>query len=149
MPTSGEQPDPAGLPAPVARSEPHAQATFAEAHDSALHVRAHEGDEQYAHRVAYAALKHTYEKVGDHWEPKEQAGPSDPQAERTGPGQQRETYGGVDGNASKKHLLELARKLDVKGRSTMDKAQLARAIDSANHKANQQAREKDQKARAR
>ncbi len=144
MPRSAKRPDPADLPAPVARSEPHAQATFTEAHDSALQVRVHEGDEQYAHRVAYAALKHTYEKVGDRWEPQEQAGPSDPQAERTGPGQQRETYGGVDGNASKRHLLELARKLDVKGRSTMDEAELARAIDRANQKANQKAREQDQ-----
>ncbi len=58
------------LPAPVARSDKHAQATFAETHDSALGVSGHEGDEGYAHRVAYGALKHTYEKVGDHWTPK-------------------------------------------------------------------------------
>ncbi len=134
-------PDEGDLPAPIARSEPRAQQTFGKAHDSASHTRSHEGDEAYAHRVAYAALKHTYEKVGDHWEPKEHAGPSDPQAERTGPGQQRETYGGVDGNASKKHLLDLARALGVKGRSTMDKAELARAIDRANQKANAAARE--------
>ncbi|HSP36237.1 MAG TPA: ChaB family protein [Frankiaceae bacterium] len=133
-------PDPDDLPAPVARSDEKAQRTFAETHDSAIETRNHEGDEQYAHRVAYSALKHSYEKVGDHWEPKDEKGPSDAQAETTGPQQNRETRGGVDENASKKHLQELARKLDISGRSTMDKDELAKAIDKANQKANAQAR---------
>lgn len=132
--------DPDELPAPVARSDDKAQRTFAETHESALHTRNHEGDEQYAHRVAYSALKHNYEKVGDHWEPKEESGPSDPQAETTGPSQDRETHGGVDANASKKHLQDVARKLDVEGRSKMDKEELAEAIDKANQKANAKAR---------
>ena len=132
--------DPDELPAPIARSDDKAQRTFAETHESALNTRNHEGDEQYAHRVAYSALKHNYEKVGDHWEPKEESGPSDAQAETTGPGQNRETKGGVDANASKKHLQDLARKLDVKGRSSMDKDELAEAIDKANQKANAKAR---------
>jgi len=128
------------LPAPVARSDKKAQRTFAETHDSALETRNHEGDEQYAHRVAYSALKHSYEKVGDHWEPKDEKGPSDAQAETTGPSQNRETRGGVDANASKKHLQELARKLDISGRSKMDKDELAKAIDKANQKSNAKAR---------
>jgi cation transport regulator ChaB len=132
--------DPDELPAPVARSDDKAQRTFAETHESALHTRNHEGDEQYAHRVAYSALKHNYEKVGDHWEPKEESGPSDAQAETTGPNQDRETHGGVDANASKKHLQDVARKLDVEGRSKMDKKELAEAIDKANQKANAKAR---------
>jgi cation transport regulator ChaB len=132
--------DPDDLPAPVARSDEKAQRTFAETHDSALQTRNHEGDEQYAHRVAYSALKHSYEKVGDRWEPKEEKGPSDAQAETTGPEQQRETRGGVDANASKKHLQEIARKLDISGRSKMDKDELAKAIDKANQKANAKAR---------
>jgi cation transport regulator ChaB len=132
--------DPDDLPSPIARSDEKAQRTFAETHESALQTRQHEGDEQYAHRVAYSALKHNYEKVGDHWEPKEESGPSDAQAETTGPGQDRETHGGVDANASKKHLQDLARKLDVKGRSSMDKRELAEAIDKANQKANAKAR---------
>jgi cation transport regulator ChaB len=132
--------DPDELPSPVARSDEKAQRTFAETHESALHTRQHEGDEQYAHRVAYSALKHSYEKTGDHWEPKEESGPSDAQAETTGPGQDRQTHGGVDANASKKHLQDLARKLDVKGRSSMDKGELADAIDKANQKANAKAR---------
>ena len=128
-------PDPDELPAPVARSDEKAQRTFAETHDSALDTRNHEGDEQYAHRVAYSALKHSYEKVGDHWEPKDEKGPSDAQAETTGPNQNRETRGGVDANASKKHLQDLARKLDVKGRSTMTKDELVEAIGKANDRA--------------
>jgi cation transport regulator ChaB len=132
--------DPDELPAPVARSDEKAQRTFKETHDSALDTRNHEGDEQYAHRVAYSALKHSYEKVGDHWEPKDDKGPSDAQAETTGPGQQRETRGGVDANASKKHLQELAKKLDISGRSKMDKDELAKAIDKANQKENAKSR---------
>jgi cation transport regulator ChaB len=132
--------DPDELPSPVARSDDKAQRTFAETHESALETRNHEGDEQYAHRVAYSALKHSYEKVGDHWEPKDEKGPSDAQAETTGPDAQAETRGGVDANASKKHLQEIAKKLDISGRSTMDKDELAKAIDKENQKANAKAR---------
>ena len=52
---------------------------FAKAHDSAL--KSYEGDERAANQVGFSALKHTHEKVGDRWEPKENKGPSDPQAE--------------------------------------------------------------------
>src|SRR6195952_1929204 len=135
-----KQVDPDDVPAPVARSDEKAQRTFAETHESALNTRNHEGDEQYAHRVAYSALKHSYEKVGDHWEPKDEKGPSDAQAETTGPGQNRETRGGVDANASKKHLQELARQVAINGRSQIDKDELAEAIDKANQKANARAR---------
>lgn len=127
------------LPDPVARSEKHAQTTFAKAHDSAAEVSGHEGDEGYANRVAYSALKHTYEKVGDHWEPKDEAGPSDTRSESGGPHPSGQTYGGVDANASKGHLLGLARRLEIPGRSTMNKAELAEAIDQANRQANQKA----------
>jgi cation transport regulator ChaB len=55
------------LPGTLQRSPKKAQRTYAKALDSA-----HEqcDDEQRAHQVAYAALKHSFEKVGDHWEPK-------------------------------------------------------------------------------
>lgn len=55
------------LPDTIKRSDAKAQRTFAKAHDSAVEEY---GEGQRAHRVAYAALKHTHEKVGDHWEPK-------------------------------------------------------------------------------
>jgi len=90
------------LPGTLQRSEAKAQRTFAKAHDSAEEEY---GEGERAHRVAYAALKHTYEKVGDHWERKEQAGPSDERAE-AGAGTERPTAGGVDANASKAHLMD-------------------------------------------
>ena len=55
------------LPGTLRRSPRKAQETFAKAHDSAL---AEYGDEERAHRVAYSALKHSFQKVGDHWEEK-------------------------------------------------------------------------------
>ncbi|WP_448619521.1 ChaB family protein [Geodermatophilus sp. URMC 65] len=33
-------------------------------------------DERRANQVAWAAVKHTHEKVGDHWEPKDHKGPA-------------------------------------------------------------------------
>jgi hypothetical protein len=81
--------------------------------------------------VAFSALKHTHEKVGDRWEPKERPGPSDEQAEG-GVDSDRPTAGGIDANASKKHLYELATRLGVKGRSTMTKAELVEALQKAN-----------------
>jgi hypothetical protein len=78
--------------------------------------------------------------VGDHWEPKAENGPSDEQAERGNRDSDLPTAGGVDANASKKHLQEIARRLDVKGRSTMDKAELVEAIRKANDRATAKAR---------
>lgn len=116
------------LPGTLQRSEAKAQRTFAKAHDSAEEEY---GEGERAHRVAYAALKHTYEKVGDHWERKEQAGPSDERAEG-GAGTERPTAGGVDANAGKAHLMDLARRLDVRGRSSMNKHELVEALQREN-----------------
>ena len=54
----------------------------------------------------------------------------------------RETKGGVDANATKEHLLKLAKKLDVSGRSTMKKKELVAAIQKANTKKTADARKK-------
>lgn len=116
------------LPGTLQRSEAKAQRTFAKAHDSAEEEY---GEGERAHRVAYAALKHTYEKVGDHWERKEQAGPSDERAEG-GAGTERPTAGGVDANANKAHLMDLARRLDLRGRSSMNKHELVEALQREN-----------------
>lgn len=112
------------LPGTIARSGAKAQRTFAKAHDSAA---AEYGEGERAHRTAYAALKHTHEKVGDHWEPKDGKGPSDAKA-AGGRGSRARTAGGVDANASKTHLYDLATRLDVRGRSRMTKAQLVSAL---------------------
>ena len=127
----------ADIPSTIRRSGKKAQDTWAKAHDSAVDSY---GEGERAHRTAFSALKHTHEKVGDHWEPKESYGPSDEQA-ATGNRQGDEpTAGGVDANASKKHLQDLARRLDVKGRSKMDKAELVDAIQKANNRATAKAR---------
>ncbi|MFD1858988.1 cation transport regulator ChaB [Aeromicrobium camelliae] len=125
------------LPSTLQRSDAKAQRTFAAAHDSAMEEY---GDEERAYRVAYAALKHTHEKVGDRWQPKEENGPSDRQAEG-GYDTDRETAGGVDANASKQHLYELAQQLDVPGRSRMSKDELVDALRKANDRETRRARE--------
>jgi cation transport regulator ChaB len=120
------------LPSTVNRSNAKAQRTFAKAHDAAADEY---GSEERAHRVAYAALKRSFEKVGDRWLPKKKSGPSDARAERGGLNNPIPSDEGVDANASKKHLLDIARKLDISGRSTMDKSQLVDAIKKYNRKA--------------
>ncbi len=127
------------LPSTLQRSDRKAQDTFAKTYDSAM--ESYDQDESRAARTAYASLKHSYEKVGDHWEPKEQRGPSDKRAEK-GIGSAEPTAGGVDANATKKHLLERARELDIAGRSKMDKDELVKALQKANDAATRKAREK-------
>ncbi len=121
------------LPATLQRSPEKAQEIWSETHDSAVESY---GDGERAHRTAFSSLKHSFEKVGDHWEQKDQKGPSDAQAARSGKSARkaRPTAGGVDANASKKHLMDIARKLDVKGRSTMTKDELVEAIGKANNR---------------
>jgi cation transport regulator ChaB len=125
--TSGGQPKQDELPGTVQRSPAKAQRTFAKAHDSAAEEY---GDEERAHRVAYSALKHSFEKRGDHWEPKDHKGPSDPRAENPRARENHgKSYGGVDvkGN-SKQELYDRAKQLGVRGRSNMSKGELAEAI---------------------
>ncbi|PRY47455.1 Rho termination factor-like protein [Geodermatophilus tzadiensis] len=126
------------IPSTLQRSDEKAQRTFAKTHDSA--VESYDGDEQRANRVAWAAVKHTHEKVGDHWEPKDHKGPSDAQA-AGGADTDRETKGGVDANASKAHLMDLAKRLDVPGRSTMTKDELVDAVRKASDRETRRARE--------
>ncbi len=126
------------LPSTLQRSPKKAQRTFAKAHDSAVDSY---GDEQRANQVAWAAVKHSFEKVGDHWERKAggRRGPSDAQA-AGGRDTDRETKGGVDANATKKHLMDIARRLDVPGRSRMTKGELVDAIRKANDRQTAKAR---------
>jgi cation transport regulator ChaB len=118
------------LPSTLQRSPAKAQETWIKAHDSAVEEY---GEGERAHRTAFGALKHSFEKVGDHWEPKPGGakGPSDKQSARPR-GQSDESYGGVDANASQEHLLGLARRLGVPGRSAMTKQELAAAIEKEN-----------------
>ncbi|MCX2946979.1 ChaB family protein [Lentzea sp. NEAU-D7] len=124
------------LPSTVARSSKKAQRTWIKAHDSAVETY---GEGERAHRTAFSALKHSFEKVGDHWEAKEEKGPSDRQAARSTP-VQGETAGGVDANASKEHLYDIAKRLKIDGRSRMSKDELVEAIGRANDRATAAAR---------
>ena len=128
------------MPSTIRRSGSKAQKVWSKTHDSAVETY---GEGERAHRTAFASLKHQFEKVGDHWEAKPEPGPSDPQAERTvgEPGRPRETAGGVDANASRQHLYELAQRLDVPGRSRMTKAELVEALQRANERETRKARE--------
>ena len=117
------------LPSTLQRSPAKAKRTWREAHDSAVETY---GEGERAHRTAYSALKHSFEKKGDRWVPKGRKGPSDPQAKKGGAAARRSkrpTYGGVDAEGnSKQELYERAKKLGVPGRSRMTKGELAKAI---------------------
>jgi cation transport regulator ChaB len=131
MPKMGKngQPKESELPRPVKNSSAKAQRTFAKAHDSAEDEY---GDAERANRVAYSALKHTHEKVGDKWVAKDEPGPSDARSKdpdaRNKQGDEG-THGGVDAEGNtKEELYDRAKKLDVSGRSDMTKDELADAI---------------------
>ncbi len=117
------------IPRTIARSPARARRTWTKAHDSAVETY---GEGERAHRTAFAALKHAFEKRGGRWVPKARPGPSDPRA-RTPARQARqgkgETFGGVDYYGSTKdELARRARALGVQGASRMTKRELARAV---------------------
>jgi cation transport regulator ChaB len=114
-----------GMPGTLERSPAKAQRTYKKTLESA---EKEYDDEARAHRVAYGALKHSFEKVGDHWEPKGRKGPSDERSRRPR-GRGGQSAGGVDVEGhTRDELYERARKLGVKGRSRMTKMELAQAI---------------------
>ncbi len=86
--TDSGKPKKRELPGTLKKSSEKAQRTFAKVYDSAMDQY---GDEERAHRVAYDTLKHSYEKVGDHWEAKDEKGPSDERAKSGGPNASGET----------------------------------------------------------
>jgi cation transport regulator ChaB len=117
------------LPGTLKRSPAKAQRTYAKTLDAA--------EEEYdsearAHQTAWSAVKHSFEKVGDHWEGKDEKGPSDPQSKQRGAAARnrpKRTHGGVDAEGNtKEQLYERAKKAGVSGRSRMTKSELADAI---------------------
>ena len=130
------------MPSTLKRSPKKAQDTWAETHDAAVETY---GEGERAHRTAFSSLKHSFEKVGDHWEPKDEKGPSDEQAARSGRAARKarpDTAGGVDANATKTHLMDVAKRLDITGRSRMTKDELVEAIQKANRRSDRKARSK-------
>ncbi|MEJ3744744.1 ChaB family protein [Actinomycetes bacterium KLBMP 9797] len=125
------------MPSTLKRSPKKAQETWAKTHDSAVETY---GEGERAHRTAFSSVKHSFEKVGDHWEPKNGKGPSDEQAARSRRAKPAKTAGGVNANASKEHLMAVAKKLDIRGRSRMNKSELVEAIQKANNRSTAKAR---------
>jgi cation transport regulator ChaB len=136
--TKSGKPKQSELPSTLQNSSGKAQRTFTKAYDAAIDQY---GDEQRAHQVAFAALKHTHEKVGDTWKRKDKGGrgPSDAQA-AGGRDTNRPTAGGVDANASKRHLYDLAKQLKIPGRSSMSKTELVTALQKANDRVSAKSR---------
>jgi len=121
MPTDSKS----DLPGTIQRSSKKAQRTYKKTLENAHDEY---DSEERAHRTAYSALKHSFEKVGDHWEEKDEKGPSDEHA-KGGRDNGKETAGGVDVEGhTKEELYERAKKLDISGRSSMSKMELAKAI---------------------
>ncbi|MEU6784715.1 ChaB family protein [Nonomuraea angiospora] len=151
------------LPSTIKRSPKRAQNTWIKAHDNAVKEY---GEGRRAHMTAFAALKRSFEKVGDHWEPKK--GPSEKATmSRTGKTTTTRTSGkatmartakaatrtakaamtrtvktaeGVNLNATREYLQKMAAKLDVRGRSKMTKQELVNAIRRANRRLTAKAR---------
>ncbi len=129
------------LPGTLQRSSKKVQDAYIETLDSA--EEQYDGDEERAHRTAWASVKHIAEKKGDHWELKDSKGPSDPQAAQGGArarAKPRDTYGGVDVSKPKAELYEEAKRAGIEGRSKMDKHELARALQKHNDRETARAR---------
>jgi hypothetical protein len=131
------------MPSTLKRSPKKAQETWVKTHDSAVETY---GEGERAHRTAFSSLKHSFQKAGDHWEPKKKKGPSDPRAEkkageaRAGKGK---SYGGVDVKGStKQELMDKARRQGIKGISRMTKDELGDALAKANRRETAKARRK-------
>jgi hypothetical protein len=118
------------LPGTLKRSPKKAQETWLKTHDSAAEQY---GDGAQAHRTAFKQLKRGWEKVDDHWERKDEPGPSDPRSKQRGAAARDgrgEALGGVDlYGHTKAELYARAKRLGVTGRGAMTKLELARAID--------------------
>jgi cation transport regulator ChaB len=129
------------LPGTLQRSPEKVKNAYTETLDSA--EEQYPGDEERAHRTAWASVKHIAEKKGDHWELKDEKGPSDPQAERSGKAARdnpRETAGGVNANKTKAELEQDAREADIPGRSKMNKDELVDALKRHNDRETARAR---------
>ena len=141
--TKTGQPKQSELPNTLKNSGGKAQRTFTKAYDAAM---GQYRDEARAHQVAFAALKHTHEKVGDRWKKKGKGrkGASDAHAEE-GRGSTKPTAGGVDAKATKEHLYAQAKQLGVRGRSSMSKSQLVEALQKASNRESAKSLQKKRK----
>jgi hypothetical protein len=132
------------VPSTIARSDDKAVRTYKKTLESA--EESYPDDPERAHRAAFSSLKHTHEKVGDHWEPKDENGPSDDQAATRGPRNRtsdRPTAEGVNARATKAHLVDVAKRVGVKSAAKHTKDELVEEIRKANARETRHAREKE------
>ncbi len=130
------------LPSTLQRSDDKAVRTYKKTLESA--EQSYPDDPERAHRAAFSSLKHTHEKVGDHWEPKQENGPSDDQAATRAPQNRRSdkpTAEGVNARASKAHLVEVAQKVGITSAQKHTKDELVEEIRKANARETRKARE--------
>jgi cation transport regulator ChaB len=136
-----KKPGAAPLPSTLERSPKKARDTYEETLASA--EKSYDGDEARAHRAAWGAVKHSFEKVGDRWEAKDQRGPSDPRAKEGGADASGASYGGVDAEGkSKRELLDQAHEAGAQATTHMSKADVANALKTANDRATRAAKRK-------
>lgn len=76
------------MPSTIERSDKHAQEIWTKTHDSAVKTY---GEGERAHRVAFAALKRSYQKQGDKWIRKAETGSSNLQPARQAAARQDST----------------------------------------------------------
>jgi cation transport regulator ChaB len=129
------------LPSTLDRSPDKVRRTYEEALDAAHEQYA--GDEARAHRTAWAAVKNIAEKKGDHWELKDEPGPSDEQAARSGRSAREHpvgTHGGINANKPKQELYEDAKRAGIEGRSKMTKDELVEALERDSRRQTERAR---------
>lgn len=131
------------LPSTLQRSSKAAQDIWMKTHDSAVEQY---GEGGRAHRTAFSSLKHSFEKVGDHWVHKNKNGPSDAQADQRGRmarNNPKATHGGVDTMKSRNELMNEARSLGVQNYSNLRKGELINEIERANKRKTARARRRE------
>lgn len=139
MPNKGKKGEYAPLPSTLERSPKKAQDTYEKTLENA--EQEYDGDEARAHRVAWDSVKHSFEKVGDHWEPKDERGPSEHRSADGGPSSRGASYGGVDVlQKTKAELIEEGHRPHAHVTTHMTKRELAREIQKANDRATAEAR---------
>ena len=123
------------VPSTLKKSAPKIERAYKETLESA--EEQYDGDEARAHRTAWGSVKNIAEKKGDHWELKDETGPSDPRSKmpakqkREGKG---ETFGGVDVEANTRdELVKRAKQAGITGYSRMNKSELARQLQRKEH----------------
>ena len=122
------------LPGTLLRSADKVQRAYLETLESAEEQY---GDDERAHRTAWASVKQIAEKEGDHWELKDEPGPSEPDQRRDAP-----THGGIDATKTKGELMDDAKAAGIAGRSKMSKDELVDALEKHSEQETAKARER-------